>query len=333
MLKRVALALVILLVVVAPQRLSAWGARGHTIVSRAAIQSLPLAVPLFLSRQIDWIGERSVLADTWRRPTEPFLKEAEDPNHVWQMERFAFIRTIPRSRDEFMLAVYDEYQRIKNSEPDRAAYMNMHYTGTLPYAALECYERLKVAFRMFREQRAAKQDTTFIEQDAAFYVGWLSHYVADAAQPMHTSVQYDAWTGDNPKGYTRQPGIHWKFENDFVDLIGLNEGDILPRIPPGPRRIADPFTAMLEHIARSHTRVERLYALDLQKPFDTRDSREGREFVYTQIADAATLLRDLINTAWATSADPAPAAGMTDPTNDPKNPQYNPATGSTPAPR
>jgi hypothetical protein len=320
------------LVATLPCGLSAWGARGHAVVSRAAVQSLPLSVPLFLSKQIDWIGARSVLADTWRRPTEPFLKESEDPNHVWQMERFAFLRAVPRSRDEFLLAVYEEYQRIRQTEPQRAAYTNIHYTGTLPYAAVECYERLKVAFRQFREQRAAKQDTTFIEEDAAFYAGWLSHYVADGAQPMHTSIHYDGWTGDDPKGYTRQPGLHWKFENDFVDLIGLSERDVVARIPPNPARLADPFTAMLDHVTRSHGRVERIYMLDLQKAFDSGESRDGREFVYTQIADAATVLRDLINTAWITSADPAPAPGMTDPTNDPKSPEYNPATGSAPAP-
>jgi hypothetical protein len=330
--KRVA-ALLLAALTLLPVRLSAWGARGHSVVSRAAIQSLPLSVPLFLSRQIDWIGERSVLADTWRRPTEPFLKELEDPNHVWQMERFGFLRTVPRSRDEFMLAIYDEYQRIKASDPDRAVYMNMHYTGTLPYAAVEGYERLKVAFRMFRDQRAAKQDTAFLEQDAAFYVGWMSHYVADAAQPMHTSVKYDGWIGDNPRGYTRQPGIHWKYENDFVELIGLSDRDIIGRISPNPARLADPFTAMLDHLARSHQRVEPLYALDQQRGFDTRDNRDARELVYTCIADASALVRDLIYTAWMTSAEPAPGAGMTDPTNDPKNPLYNPATGSTPAPR
>jgi hypothetical protein len=313
--------------------LSAWGARGHGVVSRAAIQSLPLSVPLFLARQIDWIGQRSVLADTWRRPTEPFLKELEDPNHVWHMERFAFLSTIPRSRDEFVLAIYDRYLALKASDPGSAAYMNVHYTGTLPFAAVEGYERLKVAFRMFREQRAAKQDTAFIEQDAAFYTGWMSHYVADAAQPMHTSVQYDGWTGDNPRGYTRQAGLHWKFENDFVDLIDLGDREILGRIPPNAVRVADPFAAVLDHLSRSHARVERIYALDRQKAFDTRDNRDARELVYSAIADAATLVRDLIYTAWVTSADPVPPPGMADPTNDPANPDYNPATGSAPAPR
>jgi hypothetical protein len=161
----------------------------------------------------------------------------------------------------------------------------------------------------------------------------MSHYVADAAQPMHTSVEYDGWIGDNPQGYTRDAGLHWKFENTFVDLMALNERDIQGRIPPSATRIADPFTAMLDHLARSHGRVERIYALEKQKMLDARDSREGRELVYACTSDAASLLRDLIYTAWVTSADPAPAAGTLDPTNDPKNPSYNPATGSAPAPR
>src|SRR4051794_28973357 len=145
----------LVLIAVLPARSRAWGARGHSVVSRAAIQALPLSVPLFLARQIDWIGSRSVLADTWRRPTEPFAKAAEDPNHVWHMEQFAFLNPIPRSRDEFVLAVYDEYRRLKSTDPERAAHTNVYYTGTLPYAAVEGYERLKVAFRTWREQRAA----------------------------------------------------------------------------------------------------------------------------------------------------------------------------------
>src|SRR5215217_5382084 len=94
-------------------RAGAWGAAGHRVVSRAAILALPADVPPFLAKQIDWIGSRSVLADSWRGPTEPFAKASEDPNHVWYMEQFAFLRQIPRSRDEFMLQVYDEHLRLR----------------------------------------------------------------------------------------------------------------------------------------------------------------------------------------------------------------------------
>ena len=309
----------------------AWGAAGHRVVSRAAILALPADVPPFLARQIDWIGSRSVLADSWRGPTEPFAKESEDPNHVWYTEQFAFLRQIPRSRNEFMLAVYDEHLRLTAIDPAKAALTNIHYTGTLPYAATEGYERLKVAFRTWRELQTQKKDTTFIEQDAAFYVGWLGHYIADAAQPLHSSVNHDGWVGNNPKNYTRDGAIHWQFENTFVDLMGLKEGDSQARIPSVARRVADPFTAVLQHIDRAHTHVEQVYQLEARKAYDDRSNQDARELVYLCTADAATLLRDLIYTAWVSSGDPVPPFSADDQTNSPKNPRYNPATGSAPS--
>lgn len=313
-----------------PLHLAAWGAAGHRVVSRAAILALPKDVPAFLARQIDWIGSRSVLADSWRGPTEPFAKASEDPNHVWYTEQFAFMREVPRSRDAFVLAVYDEHLRLRSTDPAKAALTNVHYTGTLPYAATEGYERLKVAFRMWRDLRAQQQDTTFIEQDAAFYLGWLSHYIADAAQPLHSTVQHDGWVGDNPKGFTRSGEIHWLFENTFVDLMGLHERDIQSRIPTTPQRVADPFTAVLAHIDTAHTRIERLYQLEGQGAYARADNKDARELVITCTAEAATLLRDLVYTAWLTSGDPVPPFSPDDPTNNPKNPRYDPATGSAP---
>src|SRR5829696_8735256 len=103
--------------VLADVRADAWGAAGHRVVSRAAVLALPSDVAPFVARQIDWIGSRSVLADSWRGPTEPFSKASEDPNHVWYLEQFAFLRQIPRSRDEFMLQVYDEHLRLRAIDP------------------------------------------------------------------------------------------------------------------------------------------------------------------------------------------------------------------------
>src|SRR6478672_5936271 len=302
---RKALAIVLCVCALLQVQADAWGVAGHRVVSRAAIRALPADVPPFLARQIDWIGRGSVLADTWRAPSEPFAKAAEDPNHVWYMEQFAFLRQVPRSRDEFMLAVYDEHLRLRASDPAKAALTNIHYTGTLPYAATEGYERLKVAFRTWRELNAKKQDTTFIEQDAAFYLGWMSHYIADGA-------------------------IHWQFENTFVDLIDLRESDVQGRIPTAPKKLPDPFAAVLAHLDRAHTRVDQLYQLERNRAYDDKNSQQGRELVYVCIADAATLLRDLIYTAWMTSADPVPSFDPDDQTNNPKNPRYNPATGSAP---
>src|SRR5262245_22838421 len=319
--------LILALVCISSSQLTAWGLTGHVVISRAAVNALPADVPAFVRPQIDWISTRSITPDSYRAASEPFIKMAEDPSHEWHIEQVTFLKTIPRSRIEFIQALYDEYKRLEKSDPARAALANPTSTGMLPYTAMEEYERLKVTFRTWRDQQRDKQPTSFTEQDAAFYIGWLSHYIADASQPLHSSIHHDGWRGDNPKNYTRDGALHWGFENDFVELIGLKEGDIQARIAPA-RTIADPFSAILTHLARAHTRVEQVYGLEQQKALSNKSSAAGRELVNACTSDGATLLRDLIYTAWTTSAAPAaPRTGIVQP-NDPKNPRYNPASGS-----
>lgn len=325
------LILTVTIALLAPEApLSAWGATAHRVINRVAVRTLPDEVPAFVKAQIDWIGIRSITPDSWRIASEPFLKIEEDPNHGWFREQFAFMRVIPRSRYEFVLALYDEYLRLKPADPERAKLTNVRWTGTLPYAAVETYERIKVGMRGYRAAAAAGQDTRYIEMDTAFYIGWLGHYTGDGAMPLHTSVHHDGWQGDNPHDYTREPRVHGRFESQFVDLIALQESDILGRVPAA-RRLADPFDAILEHLDRSHTRVEQVYQLDQKKAFEDTSNADGRELVYTCTSEASALLRDLVYTAWLESA--TPPGGTTIQPISPTHPQYNPATGSAPAGR
>ncbi len=182
----------------------AWGPRGHQSANRAAVASLPPDGPRFLVPYEDWIANTGPVPDSWRNNSEPWSKTFEDPNHGWFKEQFAFMPAIPRSRYEFVLRLYDEYLRIRDKDPERAALTNVRWTGTLPYAAMENYDRMKSAMRAYRQLQAAgnKPDAKFIEQDIAFYLGWLGHYTADGAQPLHDTIHHDGWQGANPKQYT-----------------------------------------------------------------------------------------------------------------------------------
>ena len=93
--------------------------------------------------------------------------------------------------------------------------------------------------------------------------------------------------------------------------------------------VDDPFSAILDHVDRSHTRVEQVYELDKAGAFQEKDNAAARHLVYTCTLEAATLLRDLVYTAWLESGETPPSQTM-QPMN-PKHPQYNPATGSAPA--
>ncbi len=215
---------------------------------------------------------------------------------------------------------------------------NVRWTGTMPYAAVEHYERIKAAFRRVRMGRAQKQDTRFVEQEAATYIGLLGHYIADGSQPLHITIHHDGWLGSNPKNYTTDPRIHGRMETQFVDLIELTSADLVPRMSKAVV-LDDPFDAIVNHYLKAAKLTEAVYEIDRNGGWADRQNQKGRDLVYQQLAGGAELMRNLIHTAWAKSGA-APDASLRTGANDPRqagnpispeNPAYNPKTGSAPA--
>lgn len=131
------------------QSSGAWGVRGHTLANLAAVEGLPANGPAFLRVHKAYIGHLGTIPDTWRSVAEPYLRISEDANHSWYTEGFDFMPKPPRSRTEFILRVYDEYQRVK-SDPERAKLLNIRYTGLQAYSIIEGYERMKAGMRLYR---------------------------------------------------------------------------------------------------------------------------------------------------------------------------------------
>lgn len=309
-----------------------WGVRGHQSANRAAIRALPADGPLFLNEYEDWIAKTGPVPDSWRGAGEPYSKIFEDPNHGWFKEQFAFMKAIPRSRYEFVLRLYDEFLRIREKDPERAALTNVRWTGTLPYAAMENYDRMKSAMRLYRRAAAdssaeSQRDAKYLAQDIAFYTGWLGHYTADGAQPLHDTIHHDGWLGPNPKQYTSDPRIHGRFETAFVDLIQLTDTDLSPLMPK-VRQLEDPFAAILAHLDDASTHVEEIYILDKKGAFADKANEQAALLARSQLAKAAALLRDLTYTAWIESGKPPASGGADSNPISRSNPRYNAETGS-----
>jgi hypothetical protein len=265
------------------------------------------------------------------------------------------MKEIPRSRTEFTLRVYDEYLRVRKTDPERAKLLNIRYTGLQGYSMMEGYERMKAGMRLYRFAGVTDTDhrfrdiaayyapvsplledpaqvKTFLATDVAFYMGWLGHYIADAAQPLHNSKHHDGWEGDNPKGYTRDPNIHGRFESSYVDLIKVSEADLIPYIAKDARHLDDPWAAILDHMIQARGFAEDVYRLDLRGAFEKSNDSEAKKLTCMRLAAGAAFLRDLAYTAWIESAVPVPPLKAIDSMSNPENPRYNPATGSAPAP-
>ena len=312
-----------------PQPALPWGTRAHAVIDRTAVDTLPADGPVFLKKYVDYIAASASVPDTWRGASEPFSKMEEDPNHGWFREQFAFMKQIPRSRYEFVLELYKERLRIEKSDPENARLMNVRWTGTLPYAAVEVYGHLVADMRYIRKLRAQGKDATFLEQTCAFYVAWMGHYLGDGSQPLHDTIHHDGWQGPDPRGYTRDHTIHGRFESQYVEAIALTEADILPRMGNPGHLQGDVFDLILAHLNEAGTHVETIYQLDQRHAFEDAHDPQAREMVYSRTAAGARILRDLVYRAWLESAL-AVQPGQPSPI-DPGNPLYDPETGSAPA--
>ena len=274
----------------------AWGNEGHRIINHLAAVNLPADVPAFLrtygaAAEVEYLGPEP---DRWRSPAEPELSAVQAPEHFIDLELADALGPLPKRRFDFEAAVFASGQR-----PEKI--------GLQPWEATEVWERLKAALREYRQLSAANRDTREVEQAAIFYVGWLGHYVGDAAQPLHTTVQYNGWTGPNPNGYTTEHKIHWKFEGPFVGA-NLHEGDVQPRLTPLDPIAGDVFGDYVSYLRHSAKLVEKVYQLEKVGGFDGAGTQESRDFTAERLAAGASKLRDMIYSAWMQSANPVPEA-------------------------
>jgi len=272
----------------------AWGNQGHRIINHLAAANLPPDVPSFLRSgsavsEIEYLGPEP---DRWRSPAEPELNAAQAPEHFIDLELADPLGPLPHRRLDFEAAVFASGQR-----PEKI--------GLQPWAATEVWERLKAALREYRTLSAAHQDTHDVEQVAIFYAGWLGHYVGDASQPLHTTIQYNGWTGPNPNGYTTAHSIHWQFEGTFVDA-NLHAADVQPHMTPAHQLEGDVFEDYIAYLRQSSKHIEEVYQLEKAGGFTGQGTQESRDFTAGRLAAGASMLRDMIYSAWLQSANPVP---------------------------
>jgi hypothetical protein len=272
----------------------AWGNEGHRLVNKLAAGALPADVPEFLRseaaiNEIEYLGPEP---DRWRSAGEPELNAAQAPEHFIDLELADALGPLPHKRLDFEARVFAAGQR-----PEKI--------GLQPWETDEVWERLKAAMRQYRELKAAGQDTKPVEQAILFYAGWLGHYVGDGSPPVHTTLQYNGWTGPNPNGYTTGHQIHWQFEGPFVGA-NIHAPEVEAKMTPVKAIRGDMFDAYVGYLRHTATYVERVYQLEKAGGFVGAGTEESREFTAERLAAGASMLRDMIYTAWLESGQPVP---------------------------
>jgi hypothetical protein len=265
-----------------PEPALAWGNEGHRMINRLAALTLPESVPGFLRSEsavaeIEYLGPEP---DRWRSRAEPELSAAQAPEHFIDLEPADALGPLPRNRLDFEAQVFAAGQR-----PEKI--------GLQPWEATEVWERLKAALREYRAQAAVGKSTKEVEAAAIFYAGWLGHYVGDASQQLHTTIQYNGWVGPNPNGYTTAHDIHWQFEGPFV-AANEHEAEVRAKMTEPKAIEGDVFDNYVKYLRQTNRFVEKVYQLEKAGGFVGAGSAESREFAAGRLAAGASMLRDMI---------------------------------------
>jgi hypothetical protein len=274
-------------------RAARWGRDGHLLSGLAAATNLPAQMPAFFRTARTRLSYLNFEPDRWRDP------QLAEMNEAFQYDHFIDLENVPtdalEASDRFVYLLM--LSRAGLRDPQREG-------GLLPFRIIEMYDRLLVEFRLWRQEQNP-QTRRWIEERIINDAGILGHYVADGANPHHTTIHFNGWAEGklNPNGYTLDRTFHRRFEADFVGAKVRIE-DLVPRLT-APRTIANVRAEVMAHIRKSNSLVDRLYALEKTAPFgqDT-NSAQHKAFAVERLSAGIELLRSLWWTAWLRSGDP-----------------------------
>jgi hypothetical protein len=275
----------------------AWWVKGHGLIAEAAASRLPDDMPAFFraaGKQLNYLAGEP---DRWKNPEAKYLRAGESPNHYIDLEDYED-KELPADRYKAFALL----QKLHRS-PEKA--------GVLPYALLENFERLSVAFRDFREvcdkEKKAKDEGNdaalkalepvrqAIESKCIVYAGALAHYTGDASMPLHTTRDYDGRKGRD--GNLVQKGIHAKIDG-FPETHGYTAQEI--SVGVNPKELEDVWQHVLKTIKESYTHIDRCYTIDKDGGFE-KPTAEVREFIMQRCQVGAQFTADMLYTAWKRS--------------------------------
>ena len=269
----------------------AWGFDGHEMVGRVAAEGLPGDMPAFFREDVEQLAYLNPEPDRWRDEALTAMNEAYAYDHYVDLENVPDGALAEPDRFEYLEALYESGLE----EPEQSA-------GFLPYRMLELYERVATGFARW-QQTDSEQERRWIEERVINDAGILGHYVADAANPHHTTIHFNGWNSEaaNPEGYTTARNFHWQFESEFVAANIVYE-DVALAVDGNVEAVDDAWNAIVEYIQTTHEQVVPLYELEKAFGFDpARPAPETEAFTVARLAAGAEMLRTLWYSAWVES--------------------------------
>ncbi len=303
-------------------RASAWDYEIHRLINQLALASLPANFPAFVQAPAaaERIAFLSGEPDRWRNVRDLPLRHVNGPNHYIDLEELSQYglspEALPMLRGDFIaelaLIRKEHPQNVPQFDPAQDTDHTRELAGLLPWAITEHYSKLKSCFsylKAFEQAGGATDEIANAQADVVYIMGVMGHYVGDASQPLHTTVHYRGWTGDNPHGYTTDPRIHAWIDGGYFRKVGPPDFDSLKaRLRPARLvmfrgRTARPnelFQTAMAFIVEQNKQVEPLYRMERAGQFSGNGTvgLQGKPLLEDQILKSSQFLGDLWYSAW-----------------------------------
>lgn len=293
---------------------------GHHTINQLALSCLPADYPAFVrepavAERIAFLGGEP---DRWRNSPDNTFKHWNGPDHYIDLDELSPLglaeNKLPAFRHLFTMQLAEAHRKLPRTLPPIDPTKNADHTreliGYLPWTIAEHFSKLKSAFSSLKafEEEGSADEITNVRQSVAYYMGVMGHYVADAAQPLHTTRHFNGWVGDNPKGYSISRGFHSWIDGGYLAKVPLKPEVLRARLRAARLIRAEDqatdepsiFVEALAFIRDQHRLVEPLYQLDKDGKLspDQPYGRDGLAFFEKQFVTASQMLADLWFTAW-----------------------------------
>ncbi len=266
---RMSPAVVVLIVLLVPIPAHAWGFEAHQFIMERAIALLPTEIRPFFEANRGTLVERVIDPDTWQ--TAGF-DDQEDPHHFLDIDWDGFgpypFAGLPRDYD----AAVQKFGVVR-----------IRQMGLLPWRTAEYFGNLQREFGRYQTRGP------FGRHNILFFAAWITHYVSDGSQPLHTVMNYDGQLSG-------QQGVHTRFEAMLFERYRTR----LQIVPEPMAAIANPRDFMFDTVTEGTKLVPAILAAD-KAAIGTRDVYDDAyyEAFYT---DAHMVLEQRLSRAIAASA-------------------------------
>jgi hypothetical protein len=299
---------------------AAWDYEGHRIINQLALASLPTNFPGFVRTPaaLERIAFLANEPDRWRNTPDLPFKHCNEPDHYLDLDDLPThgfdLTNLSPFRYEFAahLAVARQRHpdRFPPIDPVRNSDKTREWVGFLPWTITEYQGQLKSTWSYLQtlQTGGAAEEVANAQANVIYVMGVMGHFVADAAQPLHTTKHYNGWVGDNPRGYSTNRTFHRWIDGGYIETVGLKTEHLLPRLRPArmltstewPGLSTNVFPAVMKYVLDSFSLVESLYQLEKDHKLTGLEgtASPGYELISGQMMKAAQMLGDLWLTAW-----------------------------------